>query len=193
MSQYDSDKHHRHSTRLEGWDYRNGGAYFITMVAHERDTLFGKIVDGIVDLSPYGEIVQEEWLNSANLRQNIELDEFVVMPNHLHAIVWIKEASALNEQALLTAAQHNLSASATHPANPKQLHRSSGSLSSMLAGFKSATTKRINELRSTPRVSVWQSNYHDRIVRNERELAAFRQYIHDNPAHWQEDSENPNR
>ncbi len=86
-------KHHRTSIRLKGFDYSLAGAYFVTIVAFQRQMLFGEIVGGEMRLSRRGEIIQEEWFASANIRKELRLfpEEFVVMPNHIHGIVWIVE------------------------------------------------------------------------------------------------------
>jgi hypothetical protein len=86
---YDPDKHDRQSIRLPGWDYRRPGAYFVTVCAHERQCLFGAVADGRMALNAYGRIVAEEWNRSPSIREEIETDAFVVMPNHLHDIVII--------------------------------------------------------------------------------------------------------
>jgi len=87
------ERHHRRSIRLKGYDYTRPGAYFITICTHNREPLFGRVVDGEMVLNALGEIVWEEWFRSARIRDEIELfpDEFVVMPNHVHGIVWIVE------------------------------------------------------------------------------------------------------
>ena len=94
MSTYNPDKHHRHSIRLRDWDYSSGAAYFVTVVTHAREMLFGEITDGMMSLSPCGEIVEQEWLKSERIRKEITLDEFIIMPNHLHAIIWIFNPTA---------------------------------------------------------------------------------------------------
>ena len=88
---YDPHKHHRRSIRLPGYDYTQPGAYFVTFVAHDRECLFGEVVDGQMQLNPFGEIVREEWFRTAVVRPYVMLDpdEFVVMPNHVHGIIWI--------------------------------------------------------------------------------------------------------
>ncbi len=88
---YDPDRHHRRSVRLKGYDYAQPGAYFITICTQNRECLFGEIVDGEMHLNEFGEIVRAEWFRSAEIRAEIELhpNEFVVMPNHVHGIVWI--------------------------------------------------------------------------------------------------------
>ena len=88
--------HHRRSLRLKGWDYTRPGAYFITIVSHHRQEIFGQVLNEQMKLSPLGCIVRDEWLRSITIRKEICLhdDEFVVMPNHMHAIVWMRSLSA---------------------------------------------------------------------------------------------------
>jgi len=174
---YDPERHHRRSIRLQGYDYAQTGAYFVTIVCQGRELLFGDVVDGAMVLSPYGEIARDEWRRSAAMRAELELDAFVVMPNHVHGIVKI---------ASLEEAGADVGAHGRAP-----LHRPPRSLGSFIAGFKAATTKRINAARQTPGQPVWQRNYYERIIRDEEELNRIRQYIVDNPACWEEDPENP--
>ena len=198
---FDPEKHHRASTRLKGYDYSLAGAYFITIVSYHREMLFGEIVDGEMKLNRRGEIVQEEWFLSAAIRKELRLfaDEFVVMPNHVHGIVWIVEHDLIRADGLLDPVR----ATGPGPSNPVRADgpldpvRATGrsplgpkpkSLSSFVAGFKSSVTKRMrDELNET---GIWQRNYHDRIIRNDRELNAVRNYIASNPLNWAEDEEN---
>jgi REP element-mobilizing transposase RayT len=142
---------------------------------HERECLFGEIKDDKVLLSHYGELVTEEWLRTAEIRNEVEIDYFIVMPNHVHGIVSIRDYADVG----------------AHGRAP--LQRLPRSLGSFIAGFKSIATKRINELRHTPGSPVWQRNYYERVIRNEDELMRMREYITDNPARWAEDVENPHR
>lgn len=165
----------RHSLRLPEYDYAQNGAYFVTICAWQKERLFGEIRDGVMELNGYGEIVRDEWLRTPTIRQEIQLDEFVIMPNHFHAIVMINKKPTVG----------------AHGRAPlRDGHRQPQSLGSMVAGFKSICTKRINELRNNPGFPVWQRNYHERIIRNERSLNAIRQYILSNPANWGLDPEN---
>jgi len=173
---YDPARHHRRSIRLPAYDYTQPGAYFVTVVTYQRECLVDEIADGQVRLTRYGEIVHSEWLRSAQVRPEIGLDEFVVMPNHIHGIVIIRGAVLVG----------------AHGRAPLHPYRSPRSLGSFVAGFKSAATKRINALRRMPGVPVWQRNYYERVVRNEEELNRIRQYILENPLRWAEDPENPN-
>ena len=88
----DAKKHRRRSIRLPGYDYTSPGAYFVTICTHQGELLFGDVVDGEVALNEQGQIPYEEWLASEQIRQEVELDAFVIMPNHVHGIVWIREA-----------------------------------------------------------------------------------------------------
>lgn len=86
---YDPDKHHRRSIRLHGYDYAQAGAYFVTICTQNRECLFGDIEDGEMRLNDYGRVVEEEWLRTATIRREVELDAFIVMPNHVHGIIVI--------------------------------------------------------------------------------------------------------
>ena len=176
MSGYDRERHHRHSIRLRGWDYRRGGAYFVTIVTYDRAPLFGEVVDGVVVASEFGRIVVEEWERTTQLRPYVRLDAFVVMPNHVHGIVWIVE-----DETMAVGAQRRCAP----PTNV--LPRSLGAI---VRAFKSIVTKRINRIRDTPGAPVWQRNYYERIVRDEQGLNAIRGYIQNNPANWKSDTEN---
>jgi putative transposase len=181
----------KNSLRLRGFDYASEGAYFVTLIVHEHKCIFGKVVQGKVTHSKCGQIACEEWLRSSEVRSEIVLydDEFIVMPNHLHGIVWINNNDGFES---------------INPRLSKPLVRATGrlpirdevnsvtgprpkSLSAFVAGYKSAVTKKINSLKGTPGYPVWMRNYHDRIVRNERELSAIRRYIHENPLKWELD------
>ena len=206
----DTTDRHRRSIRLRGWDYTAAAAYFVTIVTHERDMLFGEIVGGDVVLSMFGHIAAEEWARTAAVRVNVELDEFVVMPNHIHGIIWITgqvgdvalPADGGARHRLEDGARHCLEDGATHRLEDGARHRlaptgggrgisvAAGSLGAIVGGYKSAVARRINDLRGMPGVPVWQRNYYERIVRNERELAAIRLYIVENPRNWPVDREN---
>jgi putative transposase len=172
---YDPQRHHRRSIRLPAYDYAQPGAYFVTIVTHQRQCLFGEIVDGRAIMNERGKAVERQWLRSAQIRREMQLDAFVVMPSHIHGIVIIGDRTV------------NVGAHGRAP-----LHRAPRSVGSFIAGFKSAVTRCINETRGTPGLPVWQRNYYEHIIRDEGDLNRVRQYIIDNPAGWGDDPENPN-
>ncbi len=169
-----SPLHSRKSIRLKGYDYSQTGAYFVTICAHNRECLFGEVVNGIMNQNKYGGIVEKELLKSNDIRKEICINEYIIMPNHVHMIVYIVETNG----------RSSLQQHSTFRMKPK-------SLSSFMAGFKSKVTKRFNMMRKTPGIPVWQRNYYEHIIRNEDGLNRIREYIINNPIQWQFDRENP--
>ena len=163
----------RKTNRLKGYDYAQAGAYFVTICAQDRACLFGSISNGKMRLNDIGNIVAEEWMKTGEIRIGMELDAWVVMPNHFHGIIVIVDSRRRGGPA-------------GRPYGPRP--RSVGAL---VAGFKSAATKRINALRGTPGTPVWQRNYHEHIIRNGDSLDRIREYIFGNPSRWATDRENP--
>jgi putative transposase len=167
----------RPDIRLANYDYSSAGGYYITLCAENRTNQFGEIIDGEMILNPEGDIVFEEWERSTELRPHMIFDEFVIMPNHMHAVVWILDKDT-------SCAAH----SSVHLQRTPRVARSLGSF---VAGFKATTTRRIKTIQSTPRVKIWQANFYEHIIRNEPELQRIRDYIIGNPAQWAADKENP--
>lgn len=133
-------------------------------------------------LYEYGEIVEKEWLRTAQMRDDVELDAYIIMPNHLHGIVLIFEKCRCT--------MHRA------PTTPSPKHESfgkpvSGSIPTIIRGFKSVVTNKINKLRCSPGVPVWQRNYYEHIVRSENALQRIHDYILHNPILWETDIENP--
>jgi len=174
----DSALHYRRSLRLREYDYSQAGAYFITICTKNRECTFGDVLDGDMVLNDAGRVVAEEWMKSADVRNEIELDAFVVMPNHLHGIVLIRRGDRP-----VAPTSEPIPVSGPKPK----------SIGSFIAGFKPTVTKRINELRNTTGAKLWQRNYYEHVIRDEGDLNRVRQYIMDNPARWAEDENNPER
>jgi putative transposase len=170
---HDHDKHWRRSIRLKDYDYSQAGAYFITICTYNKECLFGKVVNGEMALNEYGKAVEREWLRTTEIRPNLELDEFIIMPNHMHGIVVIVES--------------NVGATGRSPLPKGPTPKSMGAI---VAGFKSSATKHINNLRSTPYKPVWQRNYYEHVIRNESDLSEIQEYIVNNPLKWDLDREN---
>ncbi|MBA4383096.1 MAG: transposase [Anaerolinea sp.] len=170
--------HHRRSIRLVGYDYASEGGYFITIVTHNRICLFGSVKDDEMRLNDFGRIVKKEWFNTAKLRPNIELleDEFVVMPNHVHGIIWINDDFG----------RGSLQRTPTVEQFQKPV---TNSIPTIVRLFKSTITKQINILRHTPNEPVWQRNYYEHIIYSEKDYENIANYIESNPLAWQTDKE----
>lgn len=177
---YDPDKRRRRSMRLKDYDYRQTGAYFVTICTHQREWLFGEVIDDVMQLNDMGQIAAHEWLKTSELRSNVELDAFVVMPNHLHGIVVINEDGASNVGTRR----------AVSLPTPRRFGTAiAGSLSTIIGAYKSAVTKAINLQQATPGGVIWQKRFHEVIIRNETMLNNIRLYIDTNPAKWADDPE----
>ena len=167
----DGKRERRKAMRLKGYDYAQDGVYFVTICTFDRTCLFGDVDAGEVQLNDLGRIVDAEWRASTELRGEIELDMWTVMPNHVRGIVFIANSGAY----------------AIRPYNTQEgsIPRSpSKTLGAMIRGFKGATTARINQHRSKPGATVWQRNYYEHVIRDDEALNRIRQYIHDNPTPW---------
>jgi len=192
----DSEGRGRRSMRLHGYDYSQAGAYFLTICTADRRVMFGKVVNRKMVLNEAGRIVEDEWLKSARIRAEIELDVWVVMPNHIHGILTLADVGAdcsrrsRSDPRALTSGVDvgDRGDRRVAPTGPVP-----GSVGAIVAGFKSASSRRINALRGTPGASVWQRNYYEHVIRHEAVLSRIRQYIAENPARWAEDPENPAR
>jgi len=214
MASYDPEKHHRRSIRLKGYDYALAGAYAFTLCTEGRLCLLGEVVAGGVQLTAAGEMVWQLWEALPARFSDVVLGEFVAMPNHVHGIL----ALAGGCRAELTGGGHvqgghkegdhkdrpyNPVSGSVRPVSPAEdptwpRGTASRSLGRLLQAYKSLTTHEyiigVRE-RGWPAFEgrLWERNYYERIVRNERELDAIREYIANNPAQWAADRENPRR
>ncbi len=169
---YDSFRHHRRSIRLQGYDYSSEGAYFVTICVKDRENLFGGIAAGELWLNKFGGAVVNSWQWLEERYSYVRLDEWVLMPNHLHGIIVIDPPCRGDSRI-----------APTTPIVRKHLGR-------LIGAFKTISTKEINQMRGTTEQPIWQRNYYERIIRNEAELNRIRQYIYDNPANWESDPDN---
>ncbi|MCP4723911.1 MAG: transposase [bacterium] len=167
---YSIPNKNRCSIRLKDYDYSQCGAYFITICTDKRKCVLGDVVDNHVELSKNGIIVLEciNWLK--NQYPYIEIDATIIMPNHIHSIIVIKDSRG---------------GSRTAPTGKRK------SLGSLIGAFKTVSTKRINIIRKSKGVNFWQRNYYEHVLRNEKELFDIREYILSNPIRWEIDRENP--
>jgi REP element-mobilizing transposase RayT len=175
----DSDPkvHRRRSIRLPGYDYSQAGATFVTIVSHKRLNIFGSIVNGKVDLSQSGQLVEQTWLEIPLHFPRVMLDAYVIMPNHVHGILNINDDRAVG---------------ATHasPLQPSGAHGPmSQSIGAIVGSFKSAATKRIHELGFVNQKIIWQRNYYEHVIRDGEDYQRVFNYIETNPGNWEHDSE----
>ena len=187
---YDPHKHQRRSIRLQGYDYSSRGAYFITICTQNRQCLFGEIDEGKMRLTPLGKIVKEQWNEIPSRFTGIAMDEFIVMPNHIHGIINIVGAPLAG--ALIADGQNDMGAHAKGaPA------RGAPTVGTIIGAYKSLcvhhTLKWIKQNEPNRILGkLWQRNYYEHIIRDENELNRIRQYIIDNPEKWEMDRENLN-
>ncbi len=167
---YSPDIHRRRSIRLKAYDYSQPGAYSVTVVTQNRIPLFGEIVDGEMVLNNTGQSIGDAWEWLGTRYPHVHLDEYVVMPNHLHGIIVISDEGK--------------GGSRTAPTAHKPLGR-------LVAAFKTVTTKQFNLAHGTPGQLLWQRNYYEHVIRNDDEMERVREYISMNPMQWETDSENP--
>ena len=162
---------HRKNIRLKEYDYSMPGAYFITICTHEKQCILSDIIDGEVRLSDIGSIVNEEWYRTAEIRPNVEMDVFVIMPNHIHGIIVLKENSGRDTLQRV-------------PTKEQFGKPTSNSIPTIVRLFKSSVTTRANIIHQTPSRQIWQPKYYEHIIRDDRDLLNTRQYILNNPLKW---------
>ncbi len=178
----------RRSPRLQGYDYTQEGAYFVTVCTFERYELFGEIAAETMVLNSLGEIAHSRWLEIPQHFPNVELDLFVVMPNHVHGIVLIVDQLSEGDESMKQPRTRH--ASSLHKpvvSSHRPIGANAGSVGAVLGSYKAAVTRDINKLLEVRAPRVWQTRYHDHIIRSEPELQQIQAYIAANPARWEED------
>lgn len=197
---YNPKIHHRKSIRLEEFDYRNPWWYYVTICSDNHRSVFGDVKNGKMILNDYGAIVKDEWLKTPAIRKNIDLDYYVIMPNHIHGIIIIERRGELNSPQRKEDEDTNESPQGKgekdlppnedkgrmqYAPTENKLKSPSQTLGSIIRGFKSAVTKQI---RISGLIDFnWQRNYYEHIIRNERDLYNIRRYIELNPLKWELD------
>ncbi len=178
------------SARLPAWDYSSNAAYFITICTTNREYFFGEIIDGKMQLSETGKMANHFWLEIPNHFLFVTLDEFVVMPNHIHGIIVI-DKPVDNNGGNVAGNVTNVDNVAGNVINqikplphPRFHNQGKNTISAMVGSFKSAVTKCCNENKFP---FGWQSRFHDHIIRDNDEFIRIRNYIINNPANWKED------
>jgi len=206
------NKYRIETTRLKSWDYSSNGYYYITICTKNREHIFGKIAvetgfkpvstknpvsTMIMILNEYGKIVEKCWYDLSEHYSNLKLDEFVIMPNHIHGIMIIDNndvpASVVVSASVETGLKpvSTTTSSTSIPAIPAQMpNKKQHGLFEFVRALKTFSSRQINEFRNSPGTPVWQSRFYDRIVRDENELNRIREYIQNNPIDWKNDDLN---
>jgi REP element-mobilizing transposase RayT len=164
--------HRRNSNRLNGYDYTQPGAYFVTIVTQERFCLFGDVINGKMILNPYGKIANDQWMRLNDRFLSNDFSSYVIMPNHVHGVIFMKGAGVAIQDT------HNQSSSLRPYPGTFVI---SGSLGASVRVYKASVSLRINHLRSPNITPIWQRNYYDHIVRDEHDLENIWKYIDANP------------
>ena len=185
---YNPNIHHRRSIRLKGYDYSSEGLYFITICCHNKVCLFGHVVNAAMVLNEYGQVAFNEWMKTPEIRPNVEWGEFIVMPNHIHGIIRITHRGESNTPDFMG------ECNSPQPYSPQRyspqresprLQGPSQTIGAIVRGYKSAVTKKLNELGVGRK--VWQRDYYEHIIRNEQSYYNISNYIVNNPSKWWED------
>ena len=168
----------RRSIRLRGYDYSTPGAYFITACTHDRLLLFGRVVNDKMAANRLGAVVEDCWSKLPDHYENVALDAFILMPNHIHGVIIIGDGTADVGAGL-------------QPAFPAAVGSRRPGVPEIVRAFQTFSARRINEMRGSTGTPVWQRGFYDHVIRGERELDRVRTYIMDNPRRWSEDTDNP--
>lgn len=172
----------RKSIRLKGWDYSSPGGYFVTICTHNQEHLFGEIREGKMPVNEYVNILRQCWGDLPLHYSNVQLDEFIVMPNHVHGVIIMKDIDNMLVGDGFKPSRHP-NRTGYKPVPTRQHH----GLTEIIRAFKTFSARRINISQDTQGRPVWQRSFHDHIIRNDREFDRIRQYIINNPIGWDTD------
>ncbi len=191
----------RNSIRLRNYDYTSNGVYFITICSYQREQIFGSILENQMKNSTIGQIIQGCWNEIPLHFQNVQLDSLVIMPNHIYGLILIhpptilakhepnptvgaRHASPSQSNDILSQARKELALSPLRTNTNVVSGVPARSLGAIVGSFKSAVTKRSRIALNNDILQVWQRNYFERVIRNDRELNGVRDYIAHNPQNW---------
>ena len=185
MSEKFNNKYRIKSARLEGYDYRNEGLYFVTICTKHRAHFFGEYNDGIILLNDLGKMAEDSWLEIPTHFPNVSLDEFTIMPNHIHGIICIDKKIEIERSSVETYNYTSLQM-------PKNLHfqklsAPAKSLSTIIRAFKTVVT---TESRKINHNFAWQPRFHDHIITDVQSFTNIQNYIINNPTNWKNDEYN---
>ena len=185
-------KHNRQSLRLKHYDYSREGYYFITIVAQNREHLFGEIVDGVMGLNVAGEMVEELWHDIPNDFKYVKLHEFIIMPNHIHFIIEIVGVPLVGTLDMQTKIINNIQSKRAPTRDAPTGSPTNKTVGDVIGVFKSKTTNQYIKMvknNTLPPFNkrIWQRNYYEHIVRDENDYTRIAEYIINNPITWNDD------
>lgn len=189
QKKYNPETHHRRSIRIKEYDYSQEGLYFITICSFNHACLFGHIDNGDMVLTAYGKIANNEWMQTREMRNNIELHKSVIMPNHMHGIIEINDSTRRGTmpRARIPNVTRNQGTLQRAPTKEQFGKPTSNTIPTIVRGFKSSVTKQINIIRNTLGHPVWQRSYYEHIIRNKKSYNRISEYIRYNPEKWLQD------
>jgi putative transposase len=179
--------HHRKSIRLKHYNYSSPGEYFVTICTHKKVCVFGEVVEDEVRITPIGEIAERCWEEIPKHFPNVELDEHIVMPNHIHGIILLNETNKVGAEYIQPLPKVNH----IQPLPKTFQHVISKSLGSIIRSYKAAVSRECRKRKNYD--FSWQRNYYEHIIRDDKDLNNIREYILNNPIKWYLDENNPNR
>jgi putative transposase len=188
---FNPEIHHRKTIRLRNYDYSQKGIYFVTICCRNKESLFGKIINELMIFNDMGKIADQYWQEIPQHYPNVYLDEYIIMPNHIHGILIIEQqAVGANDHSPYDHFPKKLSLSQHCWANnyPPLRYGTSKTIGAIIRGYKIGVTKWFR--KNTNNYLVWQRNYYEHIIRNEKSLEQIRRYIINNPFNWQYDELN---
>ncbi|MEO5929570.1 MAG: transposase [Candidatus Kapaibacterium sp.] len=184
---FDPARHHRRSIRLKGYDYSREGAYFVTTGTYNRQCLFGEIRDRIMLLNDCGVLVQSIWNGLPEHYPHLQLDAFIIMPDHIHGIILLMDdddtVNIKTVESVRSVESVESVGAGFKPALPPTKTKRHA-LSEIIRAFKTFSARAINNSRGITGFRVWERNYYEHIIRNEQSLNRIRRYIERNPEKW---------
>lgn len=193
MNNFNPHIHHRRSIRLKGYDYSQAGLYFITICCQDRICRFGNVVNGEMVLNAYGTVAYNEWVKTSEIRPNVELGEFIIMPNHMHGIIRLLGRGESNSPEMINELDSRDNGGVIDTPQPPDkrgvcktpLRSPSQTVGAIVRGYKSSVTKQLGLMGFDEK--LWQRNYYEHIIRDERSYQRISEYIINNPGKWSDD------
>ena len=175
-------KYRRRSLRLPDYDYTQPRAYFVTICTWKRHSLFGEVVDDTMILNRSGQVARDQWIRLSIRFPQADFSKYIIMPNHVHGIIWITSEMMGTGDKLTDISKKSL----THRTNHKN-QIALRSLGTLVRAYKSSVTWRLHTLDQSTRMPIWQRNYYEHIIRDEQDLQNISDYIQTNPCKWEQD------